>query len=135
MKNAACKVAFLTLMTALAVFAQAQSRIIVNVPFNFLRADKTLPAGQYSVSVEREKLAVQDSTGKTIFMAITNPVSGHRAGPTGELIFACYESRCFLSEFRTPMRETGSQLLPSHYERELARRSQRTEFALLGQHP
>ena len=133
MKNAACKFASLALVCALAVFAQAQSRITVNVPFNFVMADKTFPAGQYSVSSERERLAVQDSTGKTIFMATTNPVSGRRVGPTGEVVFHCYENRCFLSEFWTPVREYGDQLLPSRYERELAMHWQRTEFALLDQ--
>jgi hypothetical protein len=133
MKNAACKFASLALVCALAVFAQAQSRVTFNVPFNFVMADKTFPAGQYSMSFERERLAVRDSTGKIIFLAITNAVSGRRVSPTGELIFHCYESRCFLSEFWIPTRESGRQLLPSHYERELAMHWQRTEFALLQQ--
>ena len=130
---AACKFAALALISAFAVFAQAQSRITVNVPFNFVIADKTFPAGQYSVSSERERLMVQDSVGKKIFMATTNPVSGRHVGPTGEVVFHCYEARCFLSEFWTPVRENGNQLLPSRYEREVAKHQGRTEFALLGE--
>jgi hypothetical protein len=66
-------------------------------------------------------------------MATTNPVSGRRVGSTGEVVFHCYADRCFLSEFWTPVREYGDQLLPSRYERELAMHWQRTEFALLDQ--
>jgi hypothetical protein len=96
-------------------------------------ADKTFPAGQYSISSAQEKLTVQDSTGKPIFIGMTNPVSGRHVGSTGQIVFHCYENRCFLSEFWTPVRETGNQLLPSRYEREVARHRQRTEFALLDQ--
>jgi len=132
MKKTACKFAALAVMCVLATFVQAQSRITVNVPFNFVLSDKTFPAGQYSLSSAQEKLTVQNSAGKIIFMAITNPVSGRHVGPTGEVIFHCYETRCFLSEFWTPVQEYGDQLLPSRYEKEVAKHGESTEFALLG---
>ncbi len=65
-------------------------------------------------------------------MATTNQVSGRRVGSTGEVVFHCYQNQCFLSEFWTPVREYGDQLLPSRYEQEVAKQGQRTEFALLG---
>ena len=82
--------------------AQAQSGITVNVPFNFLISDRTFPAGRYSVSSSRNQLTVQDSTGKAIFIGIANPVSGRRVGPTGMVVFHCYDARCFLSEYKMP---------------------------------
>ena len=134
MKNIVCRFATLALMGVLATLAHAQSRITLNVPFNFLISDKTFPAGQYSVTSARERLTVQDSDGKTIFMATTNAVSGRHVGPTGEVVFHCYKNQCFLSEFWTPVREYGNQLLPSRYEQEVAKakHGQRTEFALIG---
>ena len=113
--------------------AQAQSRITVKVPFNFLISDRTFPAGQYSVSSSRNQLTVQDSTGKQVFIGIANPVSGRRVGETGQVVFHCYENRCFLSEFWTPTRDNGNQLLPSRYEAELAKHRKGMEFALLEQ--
>ena len=132
MKNGVRRLASLTLMAAFAILAQAQS-ITVKVPFDFVISDKTFPAGQYSVSSLRDKLTVQDSTGKTIFIGMTNQVSGRHVSPTGQLGFHCYDTLCFLSEFWTPTRENGNQLLPSRYETELARHRKGTKFALLDQ--
>jgi hypothetical protein len=101
------------------------------VPFDFLVSDRTFPAGQYSVSASRDHLTVQDSTGKPVFSGIANAVSGRRVGETGQVVFRCYGDRCFLSEYWTPTRDNGSQLLPSRYEAALARRRRGTEFALL----
>ena len=134
MKRQTLRLASLCLLAMFAVsLAQAQSRITVKVPFNFLISDRTFPAGQYSVSSSRHQLTVQDSTGKSVFIGIANPVSGRRVGETGQVVFHCYENRCFLSEFWTPTRDNGDQLLPSRYEAELAKHRKGTEFALLEQ--
>ena len=134
MRKQTLQLASLCLLATFAVtLAQAQSRITVNVPFNFVISERTFPAGQYSVSSFRDRLTVQDSTGKPVFIGISNSVSGRRVGDTGQVVFHCYDDRCFLSEFWTPTREDGSQLLPSRYEAELARHRKGTEFALLEQ--
>ena len=134
MKNTASKFATVIVMTAaLALAAQAQSRITVKVPFSFVIADRTFSAGVYSLLSEGGKFTVQDSYGKPIFMGVASQVSGRNIGPTGQAVFHCYESRCFLSEFWTPTRDNGSLLAPSRYEREVARHQQKTEFALLDQ--
>jgi hypothetical protein len=134
MKRQILQAASLCLLTFAATLAQAQSRITVKVPFNFVISDRTFPAGQYSVSSSRDRLTVQDSTGKPVFIGMANAVSGRRVGETGQVVFRCYDDRCFLSEFWTPTRENGSQLLPSRYEVELAKHRKGTEFALLD-HP
>jgi hypothetical protein len=127
----------LTSLCLLAVFAvtlaQAQSKITVKVPFDFLISDRTFRAGQYSVSASRDQLTVQDSTGKSVFIGIANAVSGRSVGETGQVVFHCYDNRCFLSEFWTPTRDNGNQLFPSRYEAELAKHRKGTEFALLAQ--
>ena len=126
--------ASLCLLAMFAVtLAQAQSKITVKVPFDFLITDRTFSAGQYSVSSSRNQLTVQDSTGKAVFVGIANPVSGRRVGETGQVVFHCYDNRCFLSEFWTPTRDNGNQLLQSRYEAELAKHRKGTEFALLEQ--
>jgi hypothetical protein len=123
----------LCLIAFAATLAQAQSRITVKVPFDFLISDRTFPAGQYSVSSSRDRLTVQNAAGKPVFIGIANQVSGRRVGETGQVVFHCYDDRCFLSEFWTPTRENGNQLLPSRYEGELAKQRKGTEFALLEQ--
>jgi hypothetical protein len=134
MKKQTIQLALMCLLFTFAVtLVQAQSRITVKVPFNFLISERIFPAGQYSVSSSRNQLTVQDSTGKSVFIGIANPVSGRHVGETGRVVFHCYDNRCFLSEFWTPTRDNGSQLLPSRYEKELAKHKQGTEFALLEQ--
>lgn len=134
MKKQTLQLVSLCLLAMFAVsLAQAQSRITVKVPFNFLISDRTFPAGQYSVSSSRNQLTVQDATGKSVFIGIANMVSGRRVGETGQVVFHCYDNRCFLSEFWTPTRDNGNQLLRSRNEAELAKHRRGTEFALLEQ--
>jgi len=134
MKKQTLRFASLCLSVAFAVpVAHAESRTMFGVPFNFQISDKTFPAGQYSVSSHSGLLTVQDSNGKPIFIGIVKPGSGRRVGETGQLVFHCYGDDCFLSEYWTPTRENGSQLLPSRLETELARHRKGTEFALLDQ--
>jgi hypothetical protein len=134
MKKQALQIASLCLMATFAVTsAHAQSKITVKVPFEFSISDRSFPAGRYSVSSLRDRLTLQDSTGRAVFVAIANSISGRRVGETGQVVFHCYYNRCFLSEFWTPNRENGSQLLPSRYEVELAKHRKGTEFALLEQ--
>ena len=136
MKRQALQLAALCLMFTFTVnLGHAQSRVTVKVPFNFLISNKTFPAGQYSVLASADHLTLQDSAGTPVFFGIANQVSGRRVGDTGQVVFHCYEDRCFLSEFWTPTRENGNQLLPSRYERELAKHRKGTEFALLGASP
>jgi hypothetical protein len=133
MKKHTLQLASLGFLTLASAVALAQSAIAVKVPFDFMVSNKTFPAGQYSISASRDQLTLQDSTGKPIFVGIANAVSGRRVGGIGEVVFHCYSDRCFLSEYWTPTRENGSQLLPSRYEAELAKHHGGTKFALLGQ--
>jgi hypothetical protein len=134
MKKHALHAASLWLLVTLALTSAYAQSITVKVPFEFLVSDKEFPAGRYSVFSMRDHLTVQDSSGKTVLTAIANSVSGRNVGATGQIVFHCYGNRCFLSEFWTPTRDNGSQLLPSRYEKELARLGKGTEFALLEEH-
>jgi hypothetical protein len=134
MKKQTLQLASLCLLLMFAAtVAQAQAKITVKVPFNFWISDRTLPAGQYSVSSSSGLLTVQDSSGKPIFIGFVYTVGGRRAGATGQIVFHCYDEHCFLSEFWTST-QNGSQLLPSRYEAELAKHRKGAEFALL-EHP
>lgn len=134
MKKQTLQLASLSLLLMFAAtVAQAQAKITVKVPFNFLISDRTFPAGQYSVSSSSGLLTVQDSSRKPIFIGFVYPVDGRRVGATGQIVFHCYDEHCFLSEFWTSA-QNGSQLLPSRYEAELAKHRKGAEFALL-EHP
>ncbi|MHB8214984.1 MAG: hypothetical protein ACYDDS_02790 [Candidatus Sulfotelmatobacter sp.] len=131
--NKTIQLALLCVLAACAgTRALAQSRITANVPFDLI-SDRTFPAGRYAVFSFHDRLTVQDSTGKPVFIGIANQVSGRRVARKGMIVFRCYEAHCFLSELWTPTAENGSQLLPSRREAALARYGRGTEFALLAQ--
>ena len=134
MKKQTLQLALLCIVATCTVTrAAAQSRVTVKVPFDFSISDRTFPAGQYSISSYRDRLTLQDSFGRPIFIGMANQISGRRVGRTGMVIFHCYDARCFLSEFWTPVAENGRQFLPSRHEAALARHARETEFALLDQ--
>ena len=136
MKKQTLQLASLCIVATCAVTgAVAQSRVTVKVPFDFSISDRTFPASQYSISSYHDRLTVQDSVGRPVFIGIANQIGGRRTGPTGMVVFHCYDARCFLSEFWTPVAENGHQFLPSRHEAALARHKRETEFALLGQTP
>ena len=92
MKKQTLQLAALSLLLMFAAtVAQAQAKITVKVPFNFLIFDRTFPAGQYSVSSSSGLLTMQDSSGKPIFIGFVYPVGGRHAGATGQIVFHCYD--------------------------------------------
>lgn len=118
-------------MAGLPAYGQA-SGVKVNVPFKFMVAEKTLPAGEYVLSSVRDQVLIQNSSGKSIALVLANGVSGHSVPPSGKVIFRCYIDQCFLSELWTPNQEAGRQLLTSRREHEFAKREPGQYFALLG---
>jgi hypothetical protein len=128
------KIRFVLLSSVLLAPCQAAlaQSISVKVPFTFGIGDRSYCAGEYSLSSSREKVILQDAAGKVISMAMSNAASGRRVGDSGEVVFHCYENRCFLSELWIPTSDIGRQLLPSRAEIETAKTSTQTYFALLG---
>lgn len=107
----------------------------VKVPFKFVVANKTLPAGEYVLSSIHDEVFVQNSEGKRVAMVLTNALDGRTVGKTGEVVFECYSDLCFLSQLWTPGQDTGRELLRSRVETEIAKRKTGTYFALLGTEP
>ena len=135
MKKQIVALAIVALLVGVVVVpAQGQSRVKVQVPFEFAVADRSLPQGDYLITSVREKVLLQNSEGKTVAMALSNAVSGRSVGATGLAVFQCYEQRCFLSEIWNPTKVAGRQLMRSRWEKEVAKRKVATYFALLAEH-
>jgi hypothetical protein len=121
------------LAATLATSAQAQSgRVKVKVPFPFSVSDRSLPAGEYVISALDQKLLLEDAHAGPIAMVLANSISGRAARKTGQVVFQCYASQCFLSEVWAPSQDVGRQLLRSRREAGVAERQSPTYFALLG---
>lgn len=124
----------LSIFTILVLFAalaasSAYARIfrstVVQIPFDFIVAGKTLPAGEYLV--ERSTLNSADglrliSTDKNagVFVLTTTVQSNWRQSGS-KLVFNRYQDQYFLAEFWTSGEATGRALIKSERERTLQR--------------
>ncbi|HKO45451.1 MAG TPA: hypothetical protein VJU84_19405 [Pyrinomonadaceae bacterium] len=119
-------ITMLTMIVAIAfatavVSAQAQSgkTVISNIPFEFVVADQTLPAGKYQVNRSIGN-ALAISTSDAAVFRLTNEIEPSK-DRRARLVFHRYGNRYFLAEAWTGAGEAGRQLLKSRQERAIER--------------
>ena len=97
--------AIIILLTALTAGAPAQTsssqRVIANIPFAFTAANKTLPAGKYTITVlnsssDRRALQFRSMNGRFSVIVLTNGVIGN-ISDDAKLVFERYDDRYFFS--------------------------------------
>ena len=117
----------LLLMAAMAS-AQTVQRVTITVPFSFVAGSHNLPAGDYTIELNREKatmtLRSEDSSGSNAVMLARN---SERAANTSYAIFQRYGAQYFLSEVWK--QGAGQTLIPGKLERELASKRATGEVA------
>lgn len=103
------------------VSAQAQSErtVISNIPFEFIVADRTMPAGKYRVNRSLGN-ALKIWTSEAAAFRLTNEIEPSKNGPA-RLVFHRYGDRYFLAEVWTGAGDAGRQLLKSRQERAIER--------------
>ena len=102
------------------------------VPFEFVVAGKTLPAGEYRIVAVPHRVAIQDSNGRKLAVILSNETSTGSASKQGKLIFHCYSQQCFLSEVWSADYEHG-QLVHTPSEEPLAKQESPKYVAVLGE--
>lgn len=120
------------LAAGLSTYAQAGG-VKVNVPFRFFVSSKAFPAGEYSVSSIRDSVVLWDSRGNRVATALSNSIR-QAGGDTGQIVFECYSSRCYLSQLRTPDPDRSREVLRSTEEIELAKQEPAKPFVLVASH-
>jgi len=115
------------LLAAPLSIAQTRGDAVADIPFPFVAAGKTLPAGHYIVSpVGDHSLRIQGSAPQGIFVP-TNVAQRAASDNSCKLVFHHYGSSYFLSQVWVTGNTLGRQLLPSRAERELAARAATAE--------
>lgn len=106
------------------VFANAQTtkRYSVNIPFDFNVGQKSYPAGNYQIKVERISIdavafSITDDE-KNNLQTIIIPRKGKSAKDEPQLVFNRYKNQRFLSRFITA--QNGYSLLKTAAERRAA---------------
>ena len=103
--------------------AQAEQPMLVNIPFEFVAGNVTLPAGEYRVqTLDRNStiLLIHCSGRGASAMVITNAAQGKELNSESKLVFNQYGHRYFLSQVWTAGSIRGRQLLKSPGEKEIA---------------
>jgi hypothetical protein len=118
----------LTVMTSTRV-ARAQETMRVNVPFDFVAGNTSLPAGEYSVETSgptHTLILIDRKDASTSALIITNAAVSAEPQSESKLIFNRYGDRYFLSQVWTAGYSTGRQLLKSAREKEMAQAKNET---------
>jgi hypothetical protein len=125
MKTRALVMAGMMALTAMATtqVAQAQDRLAVNVPFDFVAGNTQLPAGEYTVQVSAPTHSIilisrKDSTASAFIN--TNAAVSSQPQSESKLVFNRYGDRYFLSQVWQEGNAEGRQLLKSSREKEMA---------------
>jgi hypothetical protein len=103
----------------------------VKIPFPFNVGQAQLPAGDYVLSSTSDKIAIRDSQGKTVAMALANRGGRQGTDNRGKAMFECYSDRCFLSQFWTTGEKEGAQLVRSSLETKIAAKQTGQYFAVM----
>ena len=100
-----------------AATAVGQSSVRVDIPFPFIVTGRTLPAGQYVLSLSGQFMRITNSNKETTFV-LTSDMSNLSPGSSGKLVFHRYDDTYFLVQVLSAD-GTGGDLLPSRYEEKL----------------
>ena len=118
---------FLLMLTAVTVSAQSERIRVINIPFNFIVGQKTLPAGEYTLEPNRKDSdnvwLLQSKEGHASALFTTNTVRTSETQEEARLVFHRYGGQNFLSQIWTPGGNTGRQLLMPRLESQLAKNS------------
>ncbi|HXZ32916.1 MAG TPA: hypothetical protein VEH30_11595 [Terriglobales bacterium] len=116
-----CKISvFLVLFAAVCLPATAQTGIKVNVPFDFIAAGKTLPAGQYEIMPvwNNDNVAWQIFNTQGSAMLLTNSIESPRVAHRPSLVFSQAGERYFLVQIWSTQ-HFGRQMMLSNTKRTL----------------
>ncbi len=113
----------LSIMAATQV-ALAQDSMVVNIPFEFVAGNATLPAGEYLVQSPEfgpAVILINRAIPDASVALVTMPASARDPQSASKLVFNRYGERYFLSKIWKEGSSQGKQLSKSRREKELAR--------------
>lgn len=133
MKSLRIKLCAALLAAASAGMAQAQTRpgdMVVDVPFAFMVAGQSLPAGHYIVAaVDDSHIRIFNSSTRGLYVPTFGALRTTSDG--SKLVFHRYGDSYFLAAMWITGNTTGRQLFRSRAEREMANRDAESELAVV----
>jgi hypothetical protein len=123
---------FLVILSVSSAHAQSSREMTAKIPFSFIVANKTFPAGEYRVTrlnpqSDKAALAIKSLDGRLNKIVMAMPVQASAPNESAKLVFTRYEDQYedqyFLSQIWTPANNTGLELPVSRSERKLLARN------------
>ncbi|HEX8745792.1 MAG TPA: hypothetical protein VF717_01245 [Pyrinomonadaceae bacterium] len=119
----------LAALVAQSALARTSTSLVVQIPFDFQVAGRTLPAGRYvierSTLFSAEGLSLRNTDKKHGAFVLTSTVQSNIRQSGSRLVFTRYKDQYFLSQFWTAGEASGRELVKSdrelNVEREIAR--------------
>jgi len=113
-------------LTTVPLWAASQlgiyTRVVAQVPFDFIVGDKVIPAGELIVqpaTAADETISIRNTDAKIGLFSPTSPVETRKAAGASALIFHKYGDRYFLSAIRLEGTRTSYEVPQSRAETEL----------------
>jgi len=107
------------------VNAKASDSVVFQIPFDFVVAGKTLPAGEYivvrSTLASDEILSIRSLDKSGGAYVLTSTLRANEILNDSKLVFNRYEDQYFLSEFWVSGQDSGRKVIKSDRERALRR--------------
>jgi hypothetical protein len=120
------------LLAVAATVGQSDAGVLkVDIPFPFVVANHTLPAGRYALSTLGEQtLRISGSHGQGAFV-LSSRVPGQAPESSPKVVFYRYQDTYFLAQVWGPANGIGRQLYKSRAEEELESKGIEKEIAVL----
>jgi len=138
--NGLTKIGFLSVMALVMAVGSAQGQSLAhklraNIPFDFVVADKKLPAGEYSIGRAQQGngdtvLLISSVDGHSNAIRLTTPVTLLDPKDKGTLVFHCYGDQYFLSQVWVDGATTGRLFVESRGEREAKAQTSADKMAM-----
>jgi len=119
------------LLTAVTAVGQSAPVLEADIPFPFVVAGHTLPAGHYAVSPHGERVIQIVNSHNQATFALTFRAERGAPESLGKLVFNRYADTYVLAQVWGPGKSTGKQLCKSRLEKELENEGINREIAVL----
>ena len=119
------------LLTAAATGQNNPAILKADIPFPFVVANHTLPAGHYVVGTLGEQTIRIANSHKQGAFLLTSRVDGSTSESLGKLVFYRYEDSYFLAQVWNAGSNRGKQVFKSPVEEELERKGVSKVIAVL----
>lgn len=114
------------LLAASACIAQTKGDVVAVIPFPFVVAGQTLPAGRYIVSpVNQNTMWIHERMGQGMLVP-TSAARRSESDNSSKLVFHRYQSTYFLSQVWIRDNDLGREVFRSSEEREMAAKARQT---------